>query len=141
MRLGLGLGLTQRGSAGAGIATLPMSGLTSGEARIGDHGSISVAFPVGVTAWTSQAWGISVFGDTTYGTGANPSDYTASDGATLVWEGVGDDGNTYRASAPIRRAVAVNSITPAPGGGLIVDYTGTLTVSTASGGGVILEVA
>jgi len=100
MRLGLGLGWT----SGGGGSFLSMTGLTLGEARPGDHASLSVGFPSGVTSWASQAWGVGSYGDTTYGTGANPTDYTASDGATLVWEGLGDDGNTYRASAPIRYA-------------------------------------
>lgn len=95
---------------GSGITILAMTGLTSArgtsEARIGNHAAISVGFPVGVTAWTAQAWGVGSYGDSTYGTGANPTDYTASDGLSLLWQGLGDDGNTYRASAPVRYAPA-----------------------------------
>jgi hypothetical protein len=82
---------------------LTMNGLSGGEARPGSHASISVTPPGGVT-FTSQSWGITTFGNTTYGTGANPTNFTASDGLALFWQGVGDDGNTYRAVAPIRYA-------------------------------------
>ncbi|MEL6100488.1 MAG: hypothetical protein AAFR68_04135 [Pseudomonadota bacterium] len=85
------------------IEQLTMTGLTDGAARPGDDGSISLGFPDGVTSWTSQSWGVS-YGDSTYGTGANPTDYTAGDGAGLFWEGVGDDAETYRAFAPIQYA-------------------------------------
>lgn len=96
-------------SPGTGIQSLTMTGLTSARgvntAIVGDHASISVGFPSGVTAWSSQAWG-TAYGDSTYGTGANPTDYTAGDGDNLYWEGLGDDGNTYRSTAVIRKAVA-----------------------------------
>ena len=76
--------------AGSDSGLLTMTGLTNGGALPGSHAGISVGFPTGVTAWTSQAWGVSSFGDTTYGTGStNPSDFTASDGLTLLWEGSG----------------------------------------------------
>lgn len=92
-----------------GITTLSMSGLNTNPpndaATPGDHASITVGFPSGVTSWTSEAWGVGTYGDTTYGTGSSPTDYSASEGQTLLWEGVGDDGNTYRASAPIRSDV------------------------------------
>ena len=91
-----------------GITALSMTGLDTNTpndaATPGDHASISVGYPSGVTAWTSEAWGVGTFGDTTYGTGSSPTDYTASEGLNLLWEGLGDDGNTYRASAPIQSA-------------------------------------
>jgi hypothetical protein len=107
--------MVRRRRTAAGLVSLTMSGLTSGEARPGDHASISVTAPDGVT-FVSQAWGFGAFGDDTYGTGTNPTDYTASDYGTLLWEAVGDDDLTYRASAPIRRAVAVNTVAPVASG-------------------------
>lgn len=84
------------------ISTLSaaLNGLTAGIAEIGDHAAITVALPSGVTAWTSQAWGTS-YGDTTYGSGASPTDFAAGEGTLLRFEGLGDDGNTYRAAALI----------------------------------------
>lgn len=137
MRMGLFLGLGMRG--GSGIASLTMTGLTDGEARPGDHASISVGFPTGVTAWTSQAWGTS-YGDTTYGTGASPTDYTAGDGGTLFWEGEGDDGNTYRASAPIRYAEGTAPAV-ADGQSWVVDDTAVNLDGAASGTGLTFSYA
>jgi hypothetical protein len=91
---------------GTSISTIAMTGLTSGVAEIGTHASISVGFPSGVTSWTSQSWGASL-GATTYGTGANPTTFAAGNGGSLQWQGVGDDGETYRATAPIRYPVPV----------------------------------
>jgi hypothetical protein len=76
-----------------------MNGLTGGEAVNGDHASLSVTPPDGVT-FTSEAWGTS-YGDDTFGTGTSPTDYTASHGNRLYWEGIGDDTLIYHASAPI----------------------------------------
>lgn len=87
-----------------------MSGLTGGAAVDGDHASISVALPVGVTSWTFQAWGVGSYGDETYGTGANPTDYGASVGSNLLWQGVGDDGNIYQASAEIAPVAATGGV-------------------------------
>lgn len=107
MRVGFGLQLDRLRAIDA---TIPMTGLTAArnteEARIGSHAGISVGFPSGVTAWSSQTWGVGISGDTTYGTGASPTDFTASNGARLLWRGIGDDGKTYHASAPIRYAPA-----------------------------------
>ena len=137
MHLGLSLRLT-----GTGSSLLTMTGLTNGGALPGSHAGISVGFPAGVTAWTSQAWGVSSFGDTTYGTGSTPTDFTASDGLTLLWEGLGDDGNTYRAAAPIRYApLTVNTAATASGTPTIGQtLTGTAaTFSGTGGGGVTSE--
>lgn len=86
--------------------TTSMAGLDTNPptdaATPGDHASISVPYPGGVTAWTEQAWGVGTYGDATYGTGANPTDYTASEGQMLLWQGIGDNGRYYRASAEIR---------------------------------------
>jgi hypothetical protein len=115
MFIGIGIGTGFLSGTGTGAIALTMSGLTDGEARPGNHGSISVAAPDGVT-FVSQAWSV---GATSYGTGSNPDDYTADDGGTLRWEATGDDSLTYRAFALIRRAVAVNTAAP------VIQSTGT----------------
>lgn len=93
------------GGANATLRTT-LSGLTSGEARPGDHALISADLPSGVTSWASQAWG-TFYGDTTWGVAANPADYSAAEGQALFWQGIGDDGKTYTARAPIRAADAL----------------------------------
>jgi hypothetical protein len=95
-----------RRQRGVAITTIAMTGLTSGVAEIGSHASISVGVPSGVTSWTSQSWG-TAYGDSTYGTGANPTTFAAGNGGSLQWQGVGNDGKTYRATAPIRYPVPV----------------------------------
>lgn len=86
-----------------GAIAAAIAGLTEGIARIGDYASLSVTPPNGVV-WVSQTWGVGTYGDDTYGTGTNPANYAASDALLLLWQGLGDDGNTYRAYAPIRYA-------------------------------------
>jgi hypothetical protein len=100
------LALALRRIGGSSIPTIAMSGLTSGVAQIGTHASISVGFPSGVTSWTSQSWG-TAYGDSTYGAGASPTTFAAGNGGSLQWQGVGNDGETYRATAPIRYPVPV----------------------------------
>jgi hypothetical protein len=85
---------------------LAMAGLAGGVAALGDHASINVPPPSGVT-FVSEAWGVGTYGDSTYGTASSPSDYAASDAEMLLWEGIGDDGLTYRASAQVRKPLAV----------------------------------
>lgn len=82
---------------------LDMSGLTDGVALIGTHPGISVTPPVGVT-FLSQSWGVGTYGNAAYGGGSAPSDFAGGDGLALVWQAPGSDGNTYRATAPIRQA-------------------------------------
>lgn len=129
------LGRVGQGSGTASI-TLAMNGLTLDTplgvnvARPGDHASISVTPPDGVT-FTSQAWGVGTFGDTTYGTGSSPTTYTASHGELLRWEGVGDDGKTYRASAQILYALPSFSAQPTITGTLTSGQTLTLTEGIA----------
>ena len=79
---------------------LNIQGLTSGIAEIGTHTSLTLAPPNGVS-FTAQSWGTS-YGDTGFGTNTSPTDLTTSDGFDLQVQAQGDDGNTYRASAPIR---------------------------------------
>lgn len=114
------------------IALVTMSGLTDGAAVMGDHAGISVPFPAGVTAWTSQAWGTE-YNDTTYGSGANPTDFTSgTDSNDLFFQGVGNDGNMYRSRAPIRFALGtINNI--ADGQTWTVDDTSTTLDGSASG--------
>ncbi|WP_116598582.1 hypothetical protein [Primorskyibacter marinus] len=82
--------------------TATLTGLTDGDALPGGHASIAVVLPDGVTI-AAITWGIS-YGDATYGTSTNPADFTANVGGRLFCEILGSDGNTYRASAPIRYA-------------------------------------
>lgn len=113
------------------IQNLIMTGLADGAAVMGDHASISVPVPAGVTAWTSQQWGTS-YENATYGTGPNPTTFTSGTDGTLFWEGVGDDGDTYRAAAPIRFALGIiNNI--ADGQAWTVDDTSTTLDGSASG--------
>lgn len=94
-------------SASASI-NLPFSvvltGLTDGEARIGDHAAIGYTQSP-ASATETVAWGTSA-GDSTFGTGANPTDFTAGDEADLFVT-VTDGGQIVTASAPIRYAPAV----------------------------------
>lgn len=130
--MALSLSLSQNTTLiGNAIQSLTMSGLTDGAAVMGDHAGISVGFPSGVTAWTSQSWGTS-YGDSTYGTGSSPTDFTSGTDGTLFWEGVGDDSNTYRATASIRFALGTLS-SIADGQTWTVDDTGTTLDGSASG--------
>lgn len=127
---------TQRGAAG----TTTLAGLTGGVAIPGSHASISANLPSGVTSWAFRAWGIeedsaAELGLTRPGNllagGANPSDFTNYAGTgkqRLVFTGVGDDGNIYRATAPIDRWLLEKQTT-----GSITAGTATLTVADATG--------
>lgn len=143
MALNLSLSRLSLGGGGAGIPSLTMTGAVSdslGSAVApGNHASISVGFPSGVTAWSSQAWGTS-YGDSTYGTGASPTDYTAGDGGNLYWEGLGDDGNTYRSIAGIRPAAGTASAI-AGGQTWVVDDTSVNINAAASGANLTFSYA
>lgn len=95
-RLRLGL------SSGASFPfSIALTGLTDGEARIGDHASIGYTIDPD-NGTETVAWGTAP-GDDTYGTGANPADYTAGDDGQLVLT-VTDGGRSRSISAPIRYA-------------------------------------
>jgi hypothetical protein len=96
------------GEAEAGAAfSIAITGLTTGEARIGDHATIGYTINPDNGTETVK-WGTAA-DDDTYGTGANPTDYTAGDGGRL-WLTVTDGGETVTRSAPIEQD---QSATPA----------------------------
>lgn len=100
MFVGISIGLVGRQIGGAAFS-ITITGLTDGEAIIGDHASIGYTInPDNGTE--TVAWGTSA-GDSTYGTGANPTDYTAGDGTSL-WLTVTDAGESVSRTAPIRYA-------------------------------------
>jgi len=84
--------------------TVTLTGLTSGEARIGDHASIGYTTDP-VSATETVKWSNSSDPDAaaTYGTGASPTDYTAGDEG-LLWLHVTDtiDGETSRSPGRLR---------------------------------------
>jgi len=101
--ISLGLSLwstTILGSGGASFS-IALTGLTDGQAIIGDQASIGYTISPD-NGTETVAWGTSA-GDSTYGTGANPTDFTAGDG-TLLWLTVTDDGESVSSTAPIRYA-------------------------------------
>jgi hypothetical protein len=115
VHIGLKLGLAARRRGGAALSPflITFTGLTDGEARIGDHASIGyIIDPDNGTE--TVAWG-TVNDDDTYGTGADPTDITAGDGGNLVLS-VTDGGETRYISAPIRYAAAVNTVAPVASG-------------------------
>jgi len=121
------------GGGDAPSFALTITGLTGGEARPGDHASLGYTIDPD-NGTETVAWGVSA-GDSSYGTGASPSDFTAGDGGSLVLT-VTDGGETRSVSAPIRYAAAVNTVAPVVSGG--TSLGSTLTVAngtwTAAGG-------
>lgn len=77
---------------GLAINPATLTGLTNGVAIVGDT--------IGATGATfvTRAWG-NFYGDASYGTGPNPTDFTAAVGGSLFFQGVDGSGNVYRASA------------------------------------------
>jgi len=132
MRLSASLGLTDRRSGVAASFSVTITGLTSGEARPGDHASISYTTdPVSATEtvkWSNSSNPADV---ATYGTGASPTDYTAGDGGNL-WLHVTDNGETVSRSAPIRYA-AGTAPAVADGQSFTVDTAITTIDASASG--------
>lgn len=116
---------------GASAATI--TGLTSGAAQVGDHASIGAVMVSGDPI-SSYAWG-STPGGSEYGTGPNPTDYTASDGGTLYLDVV-SGGQTFSTSAPVRYALAVNTVAPVASGDLELGDVLSVTQGTwtAAGG-------
>jgi hypothetical protein len=93
--------------AATGLSDVPFvtsfTGLTGGEARIGDHGSIGYTIDPDNGTETIK-WSYSSDKDAAgIGTAANPPDFAAGDGGQL-WQHVTDDGVTVSRAAPIRYA-------------------------------------
>ncbi|MEM9756717.1 MAG: Ig domain-containing protein, partial [Pseudomonadota bacterium] len=127
----LGLCTTIAGGGGLSVATfqLGLTGLTDGAARPGDHGALGYTIDPDQGTET-VLWGVAP-DDDTYGTGAQPSDYSAADGATL-WLTCTDDGQTVYLSAPIRYGAGAAPVI-ADGQSWSVDDTSVSLDASASG--------
>jgi hypothetical protein len=101
MLIGIGVGYLLGGNPYAVPFTVTITGLTDGEARIGDHASIGYTIDPD-NGTETVAWGTSN-DDSSYGTGANPTDITGGDEGNLVLS-VTDGGETRYVSMPIRYA-------------------------------------
>lgn len=131
--IGIKLGLALGGNAtGASAFSLALTGLTDGVAVIGDHATIGYTIDpdngTETVKWSNSADS----GDAaTYGTGANPTDFTAGDEGTLYLH-VTDDGETVTRSALIRYA-AGTAPAVADGQSWTVDDTSVNLDGSASG--------
>ncbi len=106
LTLGIGIRAAPMVLAPPATFTLTLTGLADGEARPGNQSAIGYTkTPAGGT--DVVAWGIAP-GDSTYGTGPQPTDYTAGAGGALCLS-VTSDGTTVTTSAPIRYAAPVAS--------------------------------
>lgn len=103
----LRLSLINRRSMKTKAKRLNMAGLTNGIAIVGDHAGLTVPLPNGVAAWQSQAWGVGIYGDASFGIGSSPTDVADGDLQVLLWQGIRSNGAIYHASAPIRYAPGV----------------------------------
>jgi len=116
-----------------GVSRFPFSititGLTDGEAHIGDHAGIGYTIDPD-NGTETVAWGTAE-GDSTYGTGTAPTDFTAGDEGSL-WLTVTDGGDTRSISVPIRYAAGTAS-SIADGQTATVDDTALNIAATASG--------
>jgi len=119
----------QRRASSDPAFTLALTGLTDGQAIIGDHALIGYTIDPD-NGTETVAWGTTA-GDDTYGTGGSPTDYTAGDEGSLVLT-VTDDGKTRSISAPIRYAPGTAS-SIADGQTATVDDTVLSIAATASG--------
>lgn len=107
--------------------TITLTGLTDGEARPG----ATIGYTITPDNGTETVeWGSSVDPDA-YGTGPNPTDFTAGDGGNLVLR-VTDGGVTRTISAPIRYA-AGTAPAVADGQSWTVDDTSVNIDASASG--------
>lgn len=129
IQLGIGLDNSVGGTVAAVITTI--NGLTSGEARPGDHAGITMSVDEGTI--TARKWG-STSGGSEYGTGTSPTTYTAGDGG-LLYATATVDGEDYTASAPIRYA-AGTAPAIADGQSWTVDDTSVNIDASASGTGL-----
>jgi len=121
---------------GTSLFGVTITGLTDGEARIGDHASIGYTTdPVSATETVKWSNSSDPAAAATYGTGASPTDYTAGDEGSL-WLHVTDtiDGvtDTVSRSAPIRYAAGTAS-SIADGQTATVDDTVLNIAATATG--------
>ncbi len=93
----------RRGFPRSTITTIIVSitGLQNGKACIDEHASISAVMSDASTI-TAYKWG-STSGGSEYGTGANPTDFEASDGGLLYLEATTAAG-TFSATTPVRYA-------------------------------------
>jgi hypothetical protein len=101
MFIGIGIGVGIAAGAASYPFNITITGLTDGEARIGDHDSIGYTITPD-NGTETVAWGTSN-DDDTFGTGAAPTDITGGDEGNLVLS-VTDGGVTRYISAPIRYA-------------------------------------
>ena len=109
MKMGyMGLSLVGQGGGTPAPFAVAISGLTNNEAIIGDHASISYTTdPVSATETVKWSNSANPADAATYGTGANPTDFTAGDEGRLylhVSDTVGGEQVTITASALIRYA-------------------------------------
>jgi len=107
-----------------------VTNLAGGEARPGAHASLGYTI-IPDNGTESVQWGLSV-GDSTFGTGAAPTDYSAHDGEILYLT-VTDQGETYSRGVPIRIEAGSPSEIPDGQNWLIDDSVVSLD---ASGTGV-----
>jgi len=133
MALSVAALLRRRRRRGGGAAfSVSITGLTGGEARPGDHASISYTTdPVSATETVKWSDSSNPADAATYGTGSSPTDYTAGDGGNL-WLHVTDGGETVSRSAPIRYAPGTASAI-ADGQTATVDDTVLSIAATATG--------
>lgn len=131
--IGIKLGLALGGNATGGSAfALAFTGLTDGVAVIGDHASIGYTIDpdngTETVKWSNSADSADA---ATYGTGSNPTDFTAGDEGTLYLH-VTDDGETVSRSALIRYAAGAAPAV-ADGQSWTVDDTSVNIDGAASG--------
>lgn len=100
MRLSIGLRLGS--TALAGGVSVSINGLSSGQAVVGTHASITMSVSEGTI--TARKWG-STSGGSEYGTGTNPTDFTAGLGSPLYATAT-VDGEDYTTSALIVSAAS-----------------------------------
>ena len=123
-----------REDVGTGAAfSVQWVGLTAGAAEIGTHASIGYTIDpdngTDTVKWSNSSDPAAA---ATYGTGANPTDLTAGDGGTLYVH-VTDGAETVTRSAPIRYAVAVNTVAPVASGTTALGDTLSSTNGTWTG--------
>jgi hypothetical protein len=136
MHTGLKLGLAARRRGGGAAFGVTFTGLTDGEARIGDHASIGYTTdPVSATETVKWSNSSNPADAATYGTGASPTDYTAGDEGSLwlhVTDTIEGESVTVSRSAPIRYAPGTAS-SIADGQTATVDDTVLSIAATATG--------